>query len=156
MSVVFSQGAPLRMRVERRLPALSSFCGHKQGQKLARRRLEGANLAHDFARSHAAATGDNGILVNIQARAVGIEYVHDHPPVRRRHGTSVKGTLENMLRGRCGPWQTLGCSEVPDPTKQRALPHQENTDLSASGAGACLSQPLNRFIPSGSAAPVLN
>jgi hypothetical protein len=42
-----------------------------------------------------------------------------------------------MLRGRCGPWQTQGCSEVPDPTKQRALPHQENTDLSASGAGRC-------------------
>ena len=40
-----------------------------------------------------------------------------------------------MLRGRYGPWQTQGCSEVPDPTKQRALPHQENTDLSASGAG---------------------
>ena len=42
-----------------------------------------------------------------------------------------------MLRGRCGPWQTQGCSEVPDPTKQRALTHQENTDLSASGAGTC-------------------
>jgi hypothetical protein len=27
MSVVFSQGAPLRMRVDRRLPALSSFLG---------------------------------------------------------------------------------------------------------------------------------
>jgi oxalate decarboxylase len=57
--------------------------------------------------------------------------------VRRRHGTSVKGTLETMLRGRYGPWQTQGCSEVPDPTKQRALTHQENTDLSASDAGAC-------------------
>src|SRR4249920_2473101 len=55
--------------------------------------------------------------------------------VRRQHGTSAKGTLENMLRGRYGPWPTQGCSEVPDPTKQRALPHQENTDLSASGAG---------------------
>jgi hypothetical protein len=42
-----------------------------------------------------------------------------------------------MLRGRYGPWQTQGCSEVPDPTKQRALMHQENTDLSASGADAC-------------------
>jgi len=40
-----------------------------------------------------------------------------------------------MLRGQCGPWQTQGCSEVPDPTKQRALQHQENTDLAASGAG---------------------
>ena len=32
--VVFSQGAPLRMRVDRRLPALSSFFGHSPAQEI--------------------------------------------------------------------------------------------------------------------------
>jgi len=34
MRVVFSQGAPLRMRVDRRLPALSSFLGHRPAHEI--------------------------------------------------------------------------------------------------------------------------
>ena len=55
---------------------------------------------------------------------------------RCRHGTSVKGTLVNMLRGQPDPWQTQGCSDVPDPTIHRALTHQGNTDLAA-GSASC-------------------
>src|ERR1700758_2489317 len=34
MRVVLSQGAPLRIRVDRRLPALSSFFGHRPAQEI--------------------------------------------------------------------------------------------------------------------------
>jgi hypothetical protein len=107
----------------------------RQGEQIARCGLEGTHLADDFARCHSAVAGNNTILVNIKARAVGLENVHENFPLRRRPGTSVKRTLENMLPGQRGPWQNMGCSKVLDPTRQRALTHEDNTDLSASGAG---------------------
>src|SRR5262245_10456059 len=89
--------------------------------------------------------------MHIEPGEVGMQHVHDDPPCMGTAGMEYpsSGTLENMLRGPTGPWQTQGCSDIPDPTKQRARSHQEHADLSADDAADTMTEPAIRFIPSG-------
>ena len=50
-----------------------------------------------------------------------------------------------MLRGQHSLWHIQGCSEVPDPTIQRAQLHQANTDLAADDAACYLATSVGPF-----------
>jgi hypothetical protein len=85
----------------------------RQGQQIGGRRLERADLALDRAVRHVALTGHDRVLVNVEAGAVWVENFHVILRARRRRGTSVRRTLENVLRSRRRPLAQSGVLRRP-------------------------------------------
>jgi hypothetical protein len=80
--------------------------------------------------------GHHRVLVPIQTGAIGIQNVH--VIVSRRCATGMGSRSKNSRNRAPGPSPARrairGAPKIPGPTKARALPHQENTDLCA-GSG---------------------
>src|SRR5215213_1640497 len=76
--------------------------------------------------------------------------------VRRRRGTSLKGTLETVLLGRVGPGTIRGARKFRIQLRKGLDRTKQHADLGASDARTSLSRGPPSFHPLGSAPPVTN
>ena len=133
--VVLSHGAPFFIRLERRLPALSSLRGQSPAQEMTN-------------------AGHHRLLVNIQTSAMRMQKFHRSSSAPLAWSPDRRN-LESVLRGGKLPVATIrGAQGVPGPTVTRADAHQSHTDLYALDARALYTNTLARFIYRGSETPV--
>ena len=152
LEIAIAQDVPDRLPVDAGCLHRDVGCAERsepirQGEQFARRGLEGAHLPDDFTRGHAAATGNNSILVNIQARAVGMQYVHEHPPgAPPAWNFRVKNSRKHAP-GSLRPFGKLRGARKSPIQLSKGLRCTKKTPISPPAALAdTLSQTLNRFI----------